>query len=49
MPRTLLRAIAAGLKIVSRPTLGGIMVTQKGNTLGGADGAGHVWLVEGNI
>lgn len=40
------RAIAAGLKVVSRPTLGGIMVAQKGATLSGNDGAGHVWVVE---
>lgn len=35
-----------GLKISSRPTLGGIMVWQKGSTLGGGDGAGHVEVVE---
>lgn len=35
-----------GLKISSVPTLGGIMVWQKGNTLGGGDGAGHVAFVE---
>lgn len=35
-----------GLKISSKPTLGGIMVWQKGNTLGGGDGAGHVAVVE---
>lgn len=35
-----------GLKISSKPVLGGIMVWQKGNTLGGGDGAGHVAFVE---
>ena len=35
-----------GLKVVSYPTLGGIMVWQKGNTLSGNDGAGHVAIVE---
>ena len=35
-----------GLKISSKPTVGGIMVWQKGNTLGGGDGAGHVAVVE---
>lgn len=35
-----------GLKISSVPVLGGIMVWQKGNTLGGGDGAGHVAVVE---
>lgn len=35
-----------GLKISSKPTLGGIMVWQKGPTLDGRDGAGHVALVE---
>lgn len=35
-----------GLKISSTPTLGGIMVWQKGATLGGGDGAGHVAVVE---
>lgn len=35
-----------GLKISSVPTLGGIMVWQKGNTLSGNDGAGHVAIVE---
>lgn len=34
-----------GLKVVSYPTLGGIMVWQKG-TLSGNDGAGHVAVVE---
>ena len=36
----------AGLKISSVPTLGGIMVWQKGATLSGSDGAGHVAIVE---
>lgn len=35
-----------GLKVVSYPTLGGIMVWQKGNSLSGGDGAGHVAIVE---
>ena len=35
-----------GLKISSAPVEGGIMVWQKGNTLGGGDGAGHVTFVE---
>ena len=35
-----------GLKISSRPVQGGIMVWQKGRTLGGGDGAGHVAVVE---
>lgn len=35
-----------GLKISSVPTLGGIMVWQKGNTLDSWDGAGHVEVVE---
>lgn len=35
-----------GLKISSTPVEGGIMVWQKGNTLGGGDGAGHVAFVE---
>lgn len=34
------------LKIVDYPTLGGIMVWQKGNTLKVNDGAGHVEIVE---
>lgn len=40
------RAKAAGLKISNVPTLGGIMVWQKGATLNGYDGAGHVEVVE---
>lgn len=35
-----------GLEISSVPTLGGIMVWQKGDTLSGGDGAGHVAIVE---
>ena len=35
-----------GLKISSTPKQGGIMVWQKGRTLGGGDGAGHVAFVE---
>ena len=40
------RAEKYGLKISSVPTLGGIMVWQKGATLKGDDGAGHVAIVE---
>ena len=40
------RAKSIGLKVVSYPTLGGIMVWQKGSTLSGNDGAGHVAIVE---
>lgn len=35
-----------GLKISDKPTPGGIMVWQKGNTLNPEDGAGHVAIVE---
>lgn len=35
-----------GLEISPVPTLGGIMVWQKGSTLSGNDGAGHVAVVE---
>lgn len=35
-----------GLEISDVPTLGGIMVWQKGSTLGSSDGAGHVAIVE---
>lgn len=35
-----------GLKISATPIEGGIMVWQKGKTLGGGDGAGHVAFVE---
>lgn len=34
------------LEVVDYPVLGGIMVWQKGNTLNGNDGAGHVEVVE---
>lgn len=40
------RAKSLGLTVVSYPTLGGIMVWQKGATLSGNDGAGHVAIVE---
>lgn len=40
------RAKNYGLKVVNFPTLGGIMVWQKGATLSGNDGAGHVAIVE---
>lgn len=40
------RAQKVGLQIVDYPTLGGIMVFQKGTTLSGSDGAGHVWINE---
>ena len=40
------RAQQAGLEIVNYPVLGGIMVWQKGATLSGNDGAGHVAIVE---
>ena len=40
------RAKKYGLTVVSYPTLGGIMVWQKGSTLSGNDGAGHVAVVE---
>lgn len=40
------RAKNYGLTISSKPTLGGIMVWQKGATLSGNDGAGHVAVVE---
>ncbi len=40
------KAKAYGLKISKKPTLGGIMVWQKGKTLSGNDGAGHVCIVE---
>ena len=36
------RAIASGLSVVKNPVVGGILVWQKGNTLSGSDGAGHV-------
>ena len=40
------RAKSLGLKISDKPTLGGIMVWQKGATLKPTDGAGHVAIVE---
>lgn len=40
------RAKSYGLKISNKPSLGGIMVWQKGSTLSGSDGAGHVEVVE---
>lgn len=40
------RAKQYGLQVVNYPTLGGIMVWQKGATLSGNDGAGHVEIVE---
>lgn len=40
------RAVGMGLKISPKPTLGGIMVWQKGKSLSGKDGAGHVCVVE---
>lgn len=40
------RAKKYGLTVVPYPTLGGIMVWQKGATLSGNDGAGHVAVVE---
>ena len=36
------RAIASGLSVYKEPVVGGIMVWQKGATLSGSDGAGHV-------
>lgn len=40
------RAKSKGLDISDVPTLGGIMVWQKGNSLSNSDGAGHVAIVE---
>lgn len=40
------RAKKLGLSISKIPTLGGIMVWKKGETLSGNDGAGHVEIVE---
>ena len=40
------RAKAYGLKVSKVPVVGGIMVWQKGATLSGGDGAGHVAVVE---
>ena len=36
------RAVASGLSIYKEPMVGGILVWQKGATLNGSDGAGHV-------
>lgn len=36
------RAIASGLSVYKEPMVGGILVWQKGATLNGSDGAGHV-------
>lgn len=36
------RAIASGLSVYQEPMVGGILVWQKGETLSGKDGAGHV-------
>ena len=40
------RAKSLGLEVVDYPVMGGIMVMQKGFTLSGNDGAGHVFVVE---
>ena len=40
------RAKSLGLTVANYPTLGGIMVWQKGNTLNSSDGAGHIAIVE---
>ena len=40
------RAKSAGLKVGSTPKVGAIICWQKGNTLSGNDGAGHVAVVE---
>lgn len=40
------KAKSLGLEISDIPTLGGIMVWQKGSTLNSSDGAGHVAIVE---
>lgn len=40
------RAKSAGLKVGNTPKPGAIMCWQKGNTLNGGDGAGHVAVVE---
>lgn len=39
------RAISLGLKVQKTPVKGGVMVWQKGATLSGSDGAGHVAYV----
>lgn len=40
------RAKNYGLKVTDHPVYGGIMVWQRGATLSGSDGAGHVEVVE---
>lgn len=40
------RAKSAGLEVGSTPRVGAIGCAMKGSTLGGNDGAGHVWIVE---
>ena len=40
------RAKKLGLEVVDYPTLGGIMVMQKGKSLKESDGAGHCFIVE---
>ena len=40
------RAKKAGLEVGSTPRVGAIGCHQKGATLNGGDGAGHVWIVE---
>ena len=40
------KAQKIGLEVVNYPVVGGIMVWQKGETLSGKDGAGHVAFVE---
>lgn len=40
------RAKAAGMTVGQTPRVGAIGVAMKGATLNGADGAGHVWVVE---
>lgn len=42
----IMRAKELKLEVTDEPTLGGIMVWQKGATLKGKDGAGHVEIVE---
>ena len=39
------RAIASGLSVISKPCVGAIICWQKGATLSGGDGAGHVAIV----
>ena len=40
------KAKAYGLEVIDKPTLGGIMCWQKGASLNGTDGPGHVAIVE---